>query len=274
MNAREVEILGILYETPSHVYRLEQILAARHDVQRSDDLYRVIKSLERRGIVRHSSTLSGKGPERKIYSLTPEGEDLLSAIARAGAARFLGECLREISEQILPHFSDDEENLRPVRRVLLVLSPISVKERDIFAALGKKIGKKARERYVLEPAEGPCLDGYIPVCGDPTDIPFEDETFDLVLGPGISYGDLDASIGECARVLVPGGTLVTVQPFSRESVEQSLLAAALVAQVSQQFPHLAPRSHLEFIRALDREFSVACIPHRGSSAFICRKDSA
>ncbi|MDD1676911.1 MAG: helix-turn-helix transcriptional regulator [Methanomicrobiales archaeon] len=273
MNAREVEILGILYETPSHVYRLEQILAARHDVQRSDDLYRVIKSLERRGLVRHSSTLSGKGPERKIYSLTTEGEDLLSAITRAGATLLLGECLGEIAEQILMHFTD-EENLGPVRRVLLVLSPISAKEREIFAALGKKIGKRARERYVLEPTEGPCLDGYTPVCGDATEIPFDDETFDLVLGPGLSAGDITATIGECARVLVPGGTLVTIQPFSRESVEQSLLAAALVRQVSRQFPHLAPRSHLEFIRALDQKFSVACIPHRGSSAFICRKDTA
>jgi DNA-binding PadR family transcriptional regulator len=273
MNPREVEILGILAETPSHVYRLEKLLAARHGTDHAGDLYRVIKSLERRGLVRHSSTLSGKGPERRVYSLTEEGEGLLAAIIRAGVALSLGECLREIAAQILPHVADDED-LPAVRRILLIPSLFSAGEREAYASLGRKLGKRARERYVLEVAEGPCLDGYIPISGEAADIPFEDATFDLVLAPALWFGDLSDAIGECARVLVYGGTLVTVLPFSRESVEQSLLAASLAGRVAAQFPQVRIRSHLDLVRALDRHFSVASVPHQGGSAFICRKETA
>ena len=70
-------ILVVLAEGPLHGYRLAERIAelSLFGGQKPDasGVYRVLKTMERRGMVASSWTLSDSGPARRAYQLTPAG---------------------------------------------------------------------------------------------------------------------------------------------------------------------------------------------------------
>lgn len=79
MTDAELAILGLIAETPRHGYEIEQVLEQRNMRRWADigfsSIYYLLNKLENKGWIRSQSLpAEGKGPARKVYSITPEGQ--------------------------------------------------------------------------------------------------------------------------------------------------------------------------------------------------------
>jgi poly-beta-hydroxybutyrate-responsive repressor len=92
-------LLLLLAEGPGHGYDLMERLAARGFVLADVDpgyLYRTLRGMEAAGVVTSEWASDSRGPNKRTYTLTPEGEQALHDWAahleahRRGLNRFLG----------------------------------------------------------------------------------------------------------------------------------------------------------------------------------------
>jgi len=85
----EPALLLLLHERPRHGYDLlENIPTLVGDGGEVDlsNLYRLLRGLEREGLVTSSWDVGAGGPARRVYQLTPAGTRLLNAWATALAS--------------------------------------------------------------------------------------------------------------------------------------------------------------------------------------------
>lgn len=78
MTNAELAILSLVAETQRHGYEIEQIIEIRGMREWTEigfsSIYYLLNKLERAGqIASHNEHSSGKGPGRKVYSITPAG---------------------------------------------------------------------------------------------------------------------------------------------------------------------------------------------------------
>jgi SAM-dependent methyltransferase len=101
-------------------------------------------------------------------------------------------------------------------------------------------------------AEQEGLDGLEFVVTDGANLPFPDDSFDVVICSEIleHVPDLDAVLAEIARVLVKGGRLYATMPNSLSDVWQPF--HALCRRVDQVEGHLRRMTRTEFVTALQR----------------------
>lgn len=97
-NPLALAVLACLYERPMHPYECAQTLRSRdkHASIRLNygSLYKVVESLERRGLIRERETVrEGRRPEKTIYEITEAGArefvDWLSDLIAAPAKEYL-----------------------------------------------------------------------------------------------------------------------------------------------------------------------------------------
>lgn len=96
-------LLLLLAEAPSHGYDLlEQLAELGLPTADPGGLYRVLRALEREGLVSSWWETSEAGPARRTYELTDEGRDWLHAWAGALAEgrRIVGVFLRRYSRVV------------------------------------------------------------------------------------------------------------------------------------------------------------------------------
>ncbi len=115
-------LLLILSEGPQHGYSLMEELRRRKLLGGEVDvgnLYRTLRRMEAEGIVVLFSTGSGAGPNKRVYQITPRGEELLKGWAGALEQRtrvinrFLDEFHRVYGEQAgteTDFIADDGDN--------------------------------------------------------------------------------------------------------------------------------------------------------------------
>ena len=89
-------VLLLLAEEPYHGYELMSKLkdfGIDHSNMDPSILYRLLRNIEREGLAESSLNDSGAGPARKVYTLTPEGREVLDLWAASieGIVSFLGE---------------------------------------------------------------------------------------------------------------------------------------------------------------------------------------
>ncbi len=89
-------VLLLLAESPIHGYELMGKLkefGIDHTNMDPSVLYRLLRNIEREGLAESSLNDSGSGPARKVYTLTPEGREVLDIWAASieGITTFLGE---------------------------------------------------------------------------------------------------------------------------------------------------------------------------------------
>jgi DNA-binding PadR family transcriptional regulator len=82
----EAALLGLLSEKPMHPYQIEQEVKSR-DMRSWTDLsmssiYKLMRKLEREGLVIKQVRKSSANRLRKLYSITPEGERNLKSRIR------------------------------------------------------------------------------------------------------------------------------------------------------------------------------------------------
>ena len=77
----EPALLALLAERPTHGYELLERLPALLGEERVDvgNLYRVLRALEREGLVSSTWSADLPGPAKRTYALTDEGRALLAA---------------------------------------------------------------------------------------------------------------------------------------------------------------------------------------------------
>lgn len=67
------EILKLLKETPMHGYAIFKILNESGSADQSSHLYKVLRSMERKGLISGKVKDSPRGPNKNIYTLTSSG---------------------------------------------------------------------------------------------------------------------------------------------------------------------------------------------------------
>lgn len=72
-------LLLLLREHADHGYELASRLRSIHEGDDAGGVYRALRGLERRGLVRSEWELSDVGPARRTYQLTPDGLTCLDA---------------------------------------------------------------------------------------------------------------------------------------------------------------------------------------------------
>jgi len=75
--------LLLLLQGPTHGYELLERLAEDDDIPGPDPglLYRTLRKLERRGLVRSTWETERAGPARRLYQVTPQGQEFVHAWA-------------------------------------------------------------------------------------------------------------------------------------------------------------------------------------------------
>jgi len=75
-------LLLLLSEAPAHGYELiDRMRPFGFDVGDPASVYKALRQMEREGIVSSHWELPGRGPARRVYTLTSDGRDLLEAWA-------------------------------------------------------------------------------------------------------------------------------------------------------------------------------------------------
>jgi PadR family transcriptional regulator len=76
----EPAVLLVLRDSPGHGYELLEQLSALMPNERIDmgNLYRILRSLEREGLVSSTWDADAPGPAKRIYVITPSGRRVLS----------------------------------------------------------------------------------------------------------------------------------------------------------------------------------------------------
>ena len=76
----EPAVLLVLRDSPGHGYELLEQLTALMPNERIDmgNLYRILRSLEREGLVSSTWDADAPGPAKRIYVITPSGRRVLS----------------------------------------------------------------------------------------------------------------------------------------------------------------------------------------------------
>ena len=73
-------LLLLLAEAPAHGYELiERLRPFGFELSEPATVYRTLRQIEEHGLVRSHWELSERGPARRVYTLTPEGLEHLSA---------------------------------------------------------------------------------------------------------------------------------------------------------------------------------------------------
>jgi len=91
LSEKEVVLLGLVAEEPTHAYRVEEKLRARRMEEWTElgfsSVYRTLAGLERQGLVQYRLEHEGQGPARKIHAVTRRGREALAAgvLAQLGA---------------------------------------------------------------------------------------------------------------------------------------------------------------------------------------------
>lgn len=94
---KELLILGVIRQQQLHGYRLWELLSAVPmgvRLKRSN-AYRILDSLQIRGLISHTVEQEGNRPERRVYQITPSGEEAFQ--------RLLRESLRDDARVDLPN---------------------------------------------------------------------------------------------------------------------------------------------------------------------------
>jgi DNA-binding PadR family transcriptional regulator len=81
MTNAELAILGLVAECPRHGYEIERVIETRGMRDWTDvgfsSIYYILKKLERDGLIEsHFEQAAGRGPSRKVYTLTNRGREL------------------------------------------------------------------------------------------------------------------------------------------------------------------------------------------------------
>jgi DNA-binding PadR family transcriptional regulator len=80
MTNAELAILGLVAEAPRHGYEMEQLIEQRGMRNWTEvgfsSIYYILTKLEERGwIGSHREPATGRGPDRKVYTILPEGRE-------------------------------------------------------------------------------------------------------------------------------------------------------------------------------------------------------
>lgn len=101
MTNAELAILSLIAEQPRHGYDIEQVIEARGMREWTEigfsSIYYLLNKLEKGGMIEsHLQQVEGKGPARKVYSITQQGrgaqmEGAIAALSapQGGSSRFL-----------------------------------------------------------------------------------------------------------------------------------------------------------------------------------------
>jgi DNA-binding PadR family transcriptional regulator len=84
MTNAELAILSLIAEQPRHGYQIEQVIEARGMREWTEvgfsSIYYLLRKLEQDGLVEGQiERQAGRGPARKVYDITPSGEEALRA---------------------------------------------------------------------------------------------------------------------------------------------------------------------------------------------------
>lgn len=269
MRDPELEVLTALDAAPSHVYELKFRLEERDLHKSHSDLYKMINSLERRGLVSYVRKASDVGPERKVYSITDAGRKALLDARRSGIGLIIADYYLLVAATFQELMVAEFESDRPLARIALLTDPFRGEQAALFAAATADLTGEIPERWLIS-RERRVTEGFLPVAAAQENLPFRDQTFDLVIAPALAGADLTTALPEIARILAQGAQLVTFLPFAGEMAETSLIGGFLLREIATFFPEMRIWQQVDFFKELDAHFEVMSVNYLDLSLIFCR----
>ncbi len=212
------EVLILLSSESMHGYRIWSALSAEFSSLRLNTLYRWLNDLEGRRLVSASLEPGVKGPDRRVYELTPAGRQEVVRLLRS-AVKIVIDTYRRYRLFSTVHFnriSSAADSFPPGSRILIgsfgaftdleeevvqsILPTMEGERVDFVGSLPSSLKQRPRTRLLK---------------GSLQDISAKNEAYHVIWLLGVpqkkSFG---LSMEECRRVLVRGGSLYIVLPYT------------------------------------------------------------
>jgi len=88
---KKILILGLLLSHGMHGYQLNEMLKHNPGTPislKKSNAYKILADMEKEGWVKHSQEQDGNRPQRRVYSLTKEGEDAFYSLLRENLSSY------------------------------------------------------------------------------------------------------------------------------------------------------------------------------------------
>ncbi|MBD3159225.1 MAG: hypothetical protein GF309_10590 [Candidatus Lokiarchaeota archaeon] len=259
-SSMQERVLLALDEKPSHGYELLEVIRDSSSKLKLSTLYRWLHDMESIGLIQSRLVPGPHGPDRRIYSLTPRGENELREIFKKSVEavlHFYVDYRYSLREEFGAGFVRPKQTKNSLRVLLIPVKRFTSKDVKLLEVLVQKT--KAESVYTL---------------GDPSSIDTKGINLKVVEGTAedmaIGYSRFDEVwiddtpsidrlpfvLEECHRVLKEGGILhimaplVSVAESKQPNLEQFIKISAI-----EFFPELGIIEGQQILNHLDALFS-------------------
>ncbi|MBS3795656.1 MAG: PadR family transcriptional regulator [Candidatus Thorarchaeota archaeon] len=277
-SAMQERVLLALDDKPSHGYELLEVVRDSSSKLKLSTLYRWLHDMENVGLVQSKVVPGPHGPNRRIYSLTPRGEDELREIFKKSVEavlHFYVDYRYSMSEELEAGFVRPKQTKNSLHALLVPAKRFTNKDVKLLEILVQKT--KAEFVYTL---------------GDPSSIDTEGINLKIVEGTAedmaIGYSRFDEVwiddtpsidrlpfvLEECCRVLKEEGFLRIVAPLvSVAESKQPTLEQFIKISAVEFFPELGIIEGEQILTHLDALFSERGMEqaYSGLTVFWARK---
>lgn len=272
------KVLLALDEKPSHGYELLDVIKGPSSKLKLSTLYRWLHDMENTGLIQSKMVPGPHGPDRRIYSLTPRGENELREVFKKSVEaiiHFYTDYRYSMCDKLAPAL-DTPERKRETKRVLLVpIRRFTDNDVRLLEVLIERI--RAENVYTLGDPSGVETRG-IPVKsiqGTPEDMAIGYSRFDEIWIDNTPPIDrLPFILEECRRVLKDNGILRIVAPLvSIGESEKPTLEQFIKISAIEFFPQLGIVGNEQILNHLHSIFSDGGIEqvYSGLTLFWARK---
>lgn len=237
------EILIMLSDVSLHGYGIWNIILERYPDMRLNTLYRWMNDLESQGLIEARIKQGVRGPDRKVYTLTNEGQKRIKQLTR-DAIRLMVDVYRRYRLFSAQYFNNIQRAAAWSNSKGRVLIAPFQRFLDIESSLIRSLVDDMVGRPIDFVGHIPGIPNRKPrpriLKGCIRDLPVRNEIYDEVWLWGMpKRGGFIPSVDECRRVLVKGGILCLAIPFLTTSDYVSPgFATFITNSIAQVFPEL------------------------------------
>lgn len=237
------QIMLTLDRQTCHGYELRRLLAPMIGDVEITKLYRVLKEMEKEGLIESIKEKGPHGPARKVYRIGPRGEKQLRVILRDA----MGVVLHFYDEFRHFMFQEQMKDTEPVeievpegRILVTIMSPFMIRKTGAIMILESWGEKKPLhvmgDTGIWDQKRVP----FVNVEGLPWDVKSKSSWFSEYWILGTPHRNvLPRTIMEAKRILKPGGNLRVVAPFAFFNDPDSVNIESFVRlTATHQFPEL------------------------------------
>jgi PadR family transcriptional regulator PadR len=251
-DALERSVLRLLHGKELHGYAIQRELHASGVDIGVGNLYRLLRSMERNGLLRGRWAESRRGPKKRMYVVGPAGGQRRETMVREALFTILQEYADYLTAHVAPHSEDLEGT------IIVVASPFFDPVRQ--SVVRQMSGRLVRGQLCLVKSPEIAFEydqrRIVVLDGSHLDIPVKDGIASGVVFNDIPSGpEMERALDEALRVLRPDGWLSVATLFHvRPAVDPVPLSTFLFRTMASLFGQIPSVDPTELDRRLRERF--------------------